>query len=141
MRWQALGTRLCSVRLSVVGHSYVHTPKAKHNQGIEDHPKITLQRRRDMALIESTSNRLKACETDRGRLSSDKKQLLLQVKGLESDLKNALFQIEAKEKKYKKHKKQLEDVKVQLEKRCARLQTRDTSYQAKIRKKKSSTRS
>ena len=80
-----------------------------------------------MALIESTSNRLKACEADRRRLSSDKKQLLLQVKGLESDLKNALFQIEAKQKKYKKHKKQLEDVKVQLEKRCARLQTRDMS--------------
>ena len=97
--------------------------------------KLASQRRRDMALIESTSNRLKACEADRRRLSSDKKQLLLQVKGLESDLKNALFQIEAKEKKYKKHKKQLEDVKVQLEKRCARLQTRDMSYQAKIRKK------
>ena len=97
--------------------------------------KLTSQRRRDIALIESTSNRLKACEADRKRLSSDKKQLKLQVKGLEKDVKTALFQIDEQTKKFKKEKKILEDVKIQLEKRCVRLQTRDTSYQAKIRKK------
>ena len=62
-------------------------------------------------------------------------QLKLQVKGLEKDVKTALFQIDEQTKKFKKEKKILEDVKIQLEKRCVRLQTRDTSYQAKIRKK------
>lgn len=97
--------------------------------------KLTSQRRRDISLIESTSNRLKSCNANRKRLSSDKSRLLLQVQGLESDLKNVLIQMEAKDEKYRKEKKMLIDIKNQLEKRCARLQTRDTSYQAKLRKK------
>ena len=71
--------------------------------------KLTSQRRRDIALIESTSNRLKACEADRKRLSSDKKQLKLQVKGLEKDVKTALFQIDEQTKNLKE--KILEDLK------------------------------
>ena len=50
-------------------------------------------------------------------------------------MKTALFQIDEQTKKFRKEKKILEDVKIQLEKGCVRLQTKDTSYQAKIRKK------
>ena len=48
--------------------NYVHPLKI-----LKTIQKLPSQRRRDIALIESTSNRLKACEADRKRLSSDKK--------------------------------------------------------------------
>ena len=97
--------------------------------------KLTSQRRRDILLIESSASRVKKLQSERKRLSGDKKQLQARVKGLESDLSGLNYQIEHDSKVWKREKRVYEEGKKELENRCIRLQTRDTSYQAKMRKK------
>lgn len=96
--------------------------------------KLTSQRRRDMTLIEQTSSKLKALSSDRKRLANDKQQLKGQVAANKTEISGLAYQLETLQKKMKREKKMYDEHKRELEKKCVRLETRDTSYQAKIRK-------